>query len=671
MNGKTLVSFLCAILLPQLRCFPVVVSAARDLYVSPTGSDNHSGLAPKEALRSLTHASVICRPGDIVHVSSGTYHLTKTLSLKQNAAQTTWIAEGGMAYVSGGYDIPSDAWKPVRRNSNGVNVVQADVSSLNLNASYRHLFVNARRIPRARLQENLRQAIFSTSSITAYGYDLAHATVHECAADYGKTTPCCGQPGSSVSRQWQCPSNQPTCRNYVFGKHWGTCTADQRGGSENLENILRAGAELVFPQSTSPWTEPRCAVSSANATAILMRQPCWTNLIHKACGQNARGPPVYIEGVDESHISAPGQFAISGDGNTVFYSPFPAENIETLHAVLPLLEVLLHIEAGADDCTFEGFSFQYATWLRPGLADGYVEQQSGQCAVGNFSQNHDCNADYYWSWKSPGNVQVVGADGVAFKRSEFAHLGGSALDFTRSSRSVVLSCYFHDVSGSGIQIGQFQDPLAAHLDKEIVVSNNIINRAGGEYSGAAGINVGYTQNVSLLHNDVSNLTYVPITMGWGWSRHECWNCTNAGNNTISWNRVYDYKQTLNDGGGIYMLGPQNGTVISENWVHDQGTASSGALYPDEGSAYSFWRRNVVMNIGRSEWLHLWTSSIHDVVVEENFADTHTYLNRGTNCPMLNNTIFSPGAVPPVAAAIINASGVSSQNPWHCRLRLVE
>ena len=52
----------------------------------------------------------------------------------------------------------------------------------------------------------------------------------------------------------------------------------------------------------------------------------------------------------------------------------------------------------------------------------------------------------------------------------------------------------------------------------------------------------------------------------GWSRHECWSCTNAGWNTIAFNRAHDYKQMLNDGGGIYMLSPQNGSEIHDNWV---------------------------------------------------------------------------------------------------------
>jgi len=65
-------------------------------------------------------------------------------------------------------------------------------------------------------------------------------------------------------------------------------------------------------------------------------------------------------------------------------------------------------------------------------------------------------------------------------------------------------------------------------------------------------------------------------------------------------------------------------------VHHPGqtTSSSGALYPDEGSAYEEWYENVVTDIGASEWLHLWTASIHNITVRNNYADTHTFLNRG-------------------------------------------
>ena len=60
----------------------------------------------------------------------------------------------------------------------------------------------------------------------------------------------------------------------------------------------------------------------------------------------------------------------------------------------------------------------------------------------------------------------------------------------------------------------FTDPLGAPWDTGAVVRNSIVNKAGAEFSGAAGINVGYTQRASLLHNGASNMSYVPISVGW-------------------------------------------------------------------------------------------------------------------------------------------------------------
>ena len=124
-------------------------------------------------------------------------------------------------------------------------------------------------------------------------------------------------------------------------------------------------------------------------------------------------------------------------------------------------------------------------------------------------------------------MRVANASGVVFSRCEFAHLGGAALDFTFTTDCVVESSYFHDVSGAGVQIGQFANALSADLDTGNTVRNTVVNKAGAEYSGSAGINVGYTQGTQLLHNDVSNMSYGAISVGWGWSRHACGACTNA------------------------------------------------------------------------------------------------------------------------------------------------
>ena len=46
-----------------------------------------------------------------------------------------------------------------------------------------------------------------------------------CAADYGKSTACCGQPGDNISTRNQCPATAPICSNYVQDHAWGTCSS--------------------------------------------------------------------------------------------------------------------------------------------------------------------------------------------------------------------------------------------------------------------------------------------------------------------------------------------------------------------------------------------------------------------------------------------------------------
>jgi hypothetical protein len=262
-------------------------------------------------------------------------------------------------------------------------------------------------------------------------------------------------------------------------------------------------------------------------------------------------------------------------------------------------------------------------------------------------------------------VQDIQLDGCAFE-----HLGGVAVGLWGGAHfNGVTNCYFHQLSGAAIQIGRYDTfGLVKESDfpqREVgnsVVGNVIVGMGSEmEFKGMVGISVGYSQGHVIQNNDVSNLTYGGISVGWGWSRHPV---SYASNNSIAYNRVHHYKMELNDGGGIYMLGPQNGSSVDHNWVHHQGTASSGALYPDEGSAYSHFWSNVITNIGSSVWLHLWTSSIHDIPVDGNWADTSRVTNRGTRCPMANNTVFDPKQPPPLGAQVImDGAGVGKGSPW--------
>ena len=315
----------------------MVLAVDKTVYVAPSGDDTHMGAswAPVLTLERARSLAATTRAGKVV-LEPGTYTVTETLQLGAQDSGTRWLAPSGAASISGGQ--PITGWIP---SSVAPGAVSASVAHI-VGAQTRHLFTSGARAQRTRMPESVAAELFSGARMTDLGFELA-----------GKVTP-----------PWP-----------LGGK----------------------GVEFVYPQSTSPWTEPRCAVASANASFVSMEQPCWKNLVHKACGQGARGPPAlrgyavaglgaplagrgYVENVGPTANMGPGEWALLN--GTVHYVLRPGESAATLVAVMPTVTTLLNVSA-AVGVTFEGITFEHATWLRPGEADGYVEQQSGQCTVGS------------------------------------------------------------------------------------------------------------------------------------------------------------------------------------------------------------------------------------------------------------------------------------------------
>ena len=78
------------------------------------------------------------------------------------------------------------------------------------------------------------------------------------------------------------------------------------------------------------------------------------------------------------------------------------------------------------------------------------------------------------------------------------------------------------------------------------------------------IHAGYPEAMRIEHNEVADAPYTGILVGWGWSLND----NVMRNNIIRYNRVYHVMNLIADGGGIYTLSKQPGTLIAENHVHD-------------------------------------------------------------------------------------------------------
>jgi hypothetical protein len=358
--------------------------------------------------------------------------------------------------------------------------------------------------------------------------------------------------------------------------------------------------------------------------------------------------PAWLENAYEL-LDSEGEWYLDRGAGVLYYKPRAGEDLAAAQVVAPRLETLVLAGGSADapveHLRFEGLTFTYAGWLGPSTSDGYVGLQTGYHFTG--SPEHLV--------AMPAHLDFRAAREVRFERDVFEHLGADALHFGQGSQGdSVVGCRFEDVSGAAIHLGDVEEPEPAdprRRNREITVQNNYIARIGVEYFDAPGIFAAYLERLVVDHNELYDLPYSGIALGWGWGKPSY-----ARDNTVSQNYIHDFTKVLRDSAAIYTLGAQPGTAIRGNSVW-QGWNAFGCLYPDEGSAGMTWTGNVCRHV--PEWLHLWTRSIHDNIVEGNYADTPHGRNDGERNKVRNNALISDGNWPTEALNVMRSAGIQA------------
>ena len=280
-------------------------------------------------------------------------------------------------------------------------------------------------------------------------------------------------------------------------------------------------------------------------------------------------------------LDAPGEWQLDRKTGRLTVIPWADESLADATVVAPVAEHLIvaqgNAEAGqfVEHIQFQGLSFQHAAWQLPPEGHGDPQAESTLNATLTFD----------------------GARNVTIERCEVAHIGNYAIWFRDGCiGNRIVRNHLHDLGGGGIRIGVHTRPVPKLLSHDNLVDNNFIHDGGHLHPGAVGICVGYAHHNTITHNEVSDLRYTGISLGWTWDIVR----SGTRSNLVAFNHVHHVMRVLDDGGGIYSLGLTPGSVVRNNHIHHVGRAEDcvgHGIYLDGGSSGVLAENNLVHDVG--------------------------------------------------------------------------
>ena len=306
-------------------------------------------------------------------------------------------------------------------------------------------------------------------------------------------------------------------------------------------------------------------------------------------------------------LDQPGEWYLDRHAGVLTYRPRPGEDMTKAEVVAPRLIqlVLVHGEPGrpVHNLHFRGLAFEHTDWpIPPG---GYQGIQA--C---HFSTAGPAATDPNLAWDHvPSALTFTNAVHCSVEDGSLRRLGASGVELAGGTvDNLVQGNLIADVAGNGVNVG-------GGVPKGNRILNNHVRDCGRRFSGAVGIWVGIAERTTVAHNLVHRLPYTGISVGWEWSTRP----TACRENVVEFNHIHDVMNRLCDGGCIYTLGWQPGTVIRGNYLHDvhrsemaQGAPNNG-MFIDEGSKGFLFEANVIhdtaaepvrLNACERDW-HIW------------------------------------------------------------------
>ena len=623
------------LLLGLLLSTGMLINAQTEFHVSPNSTKNGNG-KPESPFNTIQAAQAAVAKINknmtediIVYLYGGTYNLKSPLEFKEKDSGTNGYSIIYKAYnnevplLNGGVKVTG--WEQV-----GGNIYKA---TLNRDSKLRTLFVNGKRMRMAGAEEPL-QGLGSWGSFEVKGNESWALGA-----------------GSSIDGIKFSAKDIRTFRN-----------------PEDVELI-----------QFNVWTEKILCIRQIEQigdTIILkLQQPYGAIATNLAWAGRIKYDGTFVVRNAYELLDSPGEFYFDRQARALYYYS-NGEDMSTAEVIAPLSDGLISIKGTStssrvSNISFEGISFSFDHWQLVG-----VDGSHGFAGVQSLGLAHKYIPDGNWhpteynSTNVPrGTIQVQNAENINFIKNRFVGLSSaSAINLVNDVQNCKVSGnYFHDLLGNAVNVGHPQHYKIGDgelfgegvegLCEYNIVSNNYIRNVSLDFRQVEGITAFFVANHKIEHNDVAGTPYGAIALGWWWADSKIPPSEVAKNNSISFNKAGDSHLVLDDGGTIYTLGKQPGTLIEGNYLYN----GPRSIYPDDGSAYLTIKRNVVNNRpGKIWWLNIWNNRIHDILVQDNFVKNNLLRVNGTNITIENTQAFYTIPFSDEAMQIIDSAGIQDE-----------